>query len=127
MRRRLDRANFALSATRDHGKSRLHRRPFKIRIDFKVAEKLFGGGLLVFAVKRLQVGAGTQANVGDRSGELGSLVFAVWNGAGYRIDDNVLRPGIVLGAVGVLNVEYVAGELDKGVLESAAGSEERPV
>src|ERR1017187_4213851 len=68
VRRRFDRADFALGAARHYGESRFHGRPFKVRIDFEVAEVLFGRGLFSLSVKRLQVGAGTQANLRDRAG-----------------------------------------------------------
>ena len=84
-------------------------------------------GFLVFAVERLQVGAGAEANFRDGAGEFRGVALAVGDGAGDRIDDDVFRAGIVLGAVGVGDVEYVAGEFDEGVLESAAGAEKGPV
>src|ERR1035441_145757 len=116
-----------MGAARHYGESRFHGRPFKVRIDFEVAEVLFGRGLFSLSVKRLQVGAGTQANLRDRAGYLRGVALAIGHGTGDRIDDDVLRAGIVLGAVGVWDVEDVAGEFDEGVLESSAGAEERPV
>ena len=124
---RFDGANFSLSAAGDDGESGFHGDPFELRIDFEVAEKFLGRSLLVLPIERLQVGAGAQANLGDGAGELRSVAFAVGDGAGYRIDDDVLRSGIVLGAVSVGDVENVAGELDERVLESAAGAEKGPV
>ena len=63
----------------------------------------------------------------DRAGQFRSIALAVGDGAGYGIDDDVFRSGIVLGAVGVGDVEYIAREFDDGVLESAASAEEGPV
>src|ERR1022692_4642040 len=125
VRRRFDRADFALGAARHYGESRFHGRPFKVRIDFEVAEVLFGRGLFSLSVKRLQVGAGTQANLRDCAGWLRGVALGIGPGTGDRIDVDVLRAGIVLGAVGVWDVEDVAGEFDEGVLESSAGAEER--
>ena len=102
VRRRFDGANFALRAARDDGKSGFHRGPFEVGIDFKVAEEFFGHGFFVFPVERLQVRAGAQANLRDRARKLGSVALAVRDGAGDGIDDDVLRSGIVFGAVGVL-------------------------
>src|SRR4030088_630417 len=123
MSRRLDGADFTLRSASDHGESGFHGAPFVVRIDFEVAEELLGGSFFVLAIERLQVGAGTEPDFGNRTGKFGSVAFAVGHGTGYGIDDNIFRAGIVFSAVGVFDVENVARELDERVLESAAGSE----
>src|ERR1700730_3502445 len=55
------------------------------------------------------------------------MFLAIGHGAGDRIDNDVFRSGIVLGGVSVSDADDVAGELDEGILESAAGGEQRPV
>ena len=105
----------------------LHGCPFVLGIDFEVAEEFFGDYFFVFAVKRLQVRARAKADLWDFAGELGRVAFASGDGAGYGIDDDVFRSGIVFGGVGVLDAEDVAGEFDESVLEAAAGAEKRPV
>src|SRR5215469_11920895 len=127
MRGRFDGANLALRTARYDGEPGLHRHPFEVRVDLEVAEEFFGHGLLILAVKRLQIGAGAQANFGNRAGELGSVALAAGNGAGHRVNHDVVRSRVVFSGVGVLDVEHVACEFDKGVLEPATGAEKRPV
>ena len=111
----------------DHGETGFHGGPFIFGIDFEVAEEFFGDDFFSLAIKRLQVGARAQANLGDFAGEFRGVTFAAGHGAGYGIDDDVFGCGIVLGGVGVFNAEDVAGELDEGVLKASAGAEIRPV
>src|SRR6266542_1049726 len=108
---RFDGADLPLGTARDDGKPSLHGGPFKVGIDFEVAEEFFGHRVFVFAVERLQVGTGAQTNLRDRSGKLRRAVLAVRYGTGNGINDDVLRSGIVFGAVGVGNVQYIAREL----------------
>src|SRR3954468_17018233 len=122
-----DGADFSLGAAGYYGKSGLHGGPFKLGIDFEVAEEFFGDDFFLLPVEGLEVGAGAEANLGDGAGEFGRVAVAVGDGAGDGVDDDVLRSGIVFGGVGVGDVEHVAGEFDEGVLKSAAGAEEGPV
>src|SRR6267154_2922716 len=127
MGRGLNGADFPLRSASDHGKAGFHGAPFKFGIDFEIAEEFLGGTFHFLAIERLQVGAGTEPDFRDCSGKLGRIAFAVGHSARYRIDDNVFRSGIVLRAVGIVDVKDVARELDKSVLEAAASSEKRPV
>src|SRR5580693_2477909 len=127
MRGRLDGANLTLSAARDHGKTRFHSSPLELRIDFKIAEEFLGRRLLILAIERLQVRAGTQADLGDAARQFGSVAFAIRDGAGHGINHDVLGAGIVFGAVSVFDVQHVAQEFNESILESAAGTEERPI
>src|SRR5580765_2383515 len=92
--RGFDGTDLALSTTGNHRESGFHGGPFEVGIDFEVAEELFGGGLLILAVERLQVGARTQANLRNDTGKLRRIALAVRNGTGNRIDDDVLGAGI---------------------------------
>src|SRR5579864_6431657 len=120
-----DGANLALSAAGYDGESGFHGGPFVIRINFEVAEEFFGGGVL--HIERLEVGAWAQTDFGDQAGESGGVFLAVGDGACDGVDDDVLGAGIVLGAVGILDAEHVAGTLDESVLKASAGAEKRPV
>src|SRR5580704_11020038 len=120
---RFDRANLAFGATGDYWKSSFHGGPFEVRVDFEVAEEFFGRGLFVFAVKGLQIRAGTQANFWNLTGEFRRVALAVGNRTGHRINDDVFRARIVFRAVGIGNVEDVAGKFDKSILKSTAGAE----
>src|SRR5579864_743060 len=122
-----DGADLTLRAARDHRKPSFHGGPFEFRINLEVAEEFFGDGIFVLAVERLQVRARAETNLRNRARKFGGVAFAVGNGAGDRINEDVLRSGIVFGGVGVFDVEDVARELDEGILESATGAEERPV
>src|SRR6202040_4283751 len=113
--------------SRDHRKSRFHCCPFELGIDFEVAEELLGRRLFVLAVERLQVGTRTQANLRDRARQLGGIALAIGHGARYRIDDDVLRSGIVLGTVRICDVEDIACKFDEGVLKPSAGAEKWPI
>jgi len=121
----LDGAYLALRAAGHYGKARFHGSPFIVGIDFEVAEEFFGDRVL--RIERLQVRAGAQANFRDRAYELGGALCAIRDGASDRIDDDVLRSGIVLGAIGIFDPQDVADALDERVLKAAAGSEEGPV
>ena len=124
---RFDGPDFSLRTARHDGESSFHGSPLKVGIDFEVAEELFGDDLFIFAVERLQILAGPQANLRHRAGKFGSIAFAIGNGARYGVDDDVLRSRVVLGALGVLDIEHVAGKLDECILKSAARADERPV
>ena len=127
MRGRFKRANFSLRAAGDYGKTGFHGAPFVVGIDFEVAEEFFGHDFLVFAVERLQVGPGTEANLWYFAGQLRCVTFAPGDGAGHGVDDDILRAGIVFGAVGIGDAENVAGKLDQGVLKTSACTEKRPI
>jgi len=62
---RFDGADFAMTAAGDYGESGFHGGPFVFGIDFEVAEEFFGDDFFVFAVERLQVGAGAEADFGN--------------------------------------------------------------
>ena len=127
MRGRFDGADLAFGAAGNYGEAGFHGGPFIFGIDFEVAEELFGRSLLVFSVERLQVRARAQANFRNRARELRGIALAVGDGARHGINDDVLRAGIILGAVGVFDVENVAGEFEESILESATGAEEGPI
>ena len=61
-------ANFALRAAGYYREAGFHGGPFEVGIDFEVAKEFFGHDFFVFAVERLQVGAGTQSDLGDFAG-----------------------------------------------------------
>src|SRR5439155_27004222 len=63
---RFDSANYSVGTTSHHGESGFHRRPFVFRIDFKVAEELFGNDIL--SVERVQIRARSQTNFRNRAG-----------------------------------------------------------
>src|SRR5271166_3342394 len=125
MRGRFDGPAFFLGAARDDWKACFHRHPFELGIHFVVTEEFFLD--LFFAIKRGEVGAGAEADLADFSGELGRILIAVGDGAGYRIDDNVLGIRVFFGGGGVADSENVAGALDERVLEARAGAEKWPV
>ncbi len=58
---------------------------------------------------------------------LGAPSGAIGHGAGHRINDDVFRARIILGAVRVLDSEHVAGTFDQSILKTAASAEKRPV
>ena len=124
---RLDGADLALGTAGYDGESGFHGGPFEIGIDFEVAEEFFRDSFFVFAVVRLQIGAGAEANFRHGAGEFRGVSLAIGHRARDRVDDDVLGSGIVFGGVGVGDVEHVAGELNEGVLKSSAGAEEGPV
>src|SRR5271154_2674982 len=103
--RRFDGADFAVGAARYYGEASFHGGPFVLGVDFEVAEELFGYDFFVLAVERLQVGAGAKADFGHLAGELWRIAFDASDGAGYRVDHDVLRSGVILGAVGVGDAE----------------------
>src|ERR1700756_3367078 len=102
---RLNSADFTLRAACDHGKSSLHRRPFEVWINFEVAEEFFGYHFLPLAVVGLQVRSRAQTDLGNCSRKFWRVSLGVWNGAGHRVNDDVLRSGIILGGVGVGDVQ----------------------
>jgi glycosyltransferase involved in cell wall biosynthesis len=118
-------AFFVLGAAGHDREARFHRHPFELGVHFVVAEEFFLDDFL--SVIRGEIGAGTQANLADFSGELGRVRIAVGNGAGDGIDDDVLSVRIFFGGGGVANAEHVAGALDERVLKAAAGAEKWPV
>src|SRR6202163_85433 len=122
---RFDGADLALRATCYHRESRFHGGPFVVGIDFEVAEELFGDRIL--RIVRLQVGTRPQANFRNRTGKLGRTLGAIGYGAGHRVDDDVFRTGIILGAVRILDSEHIADTFDQSILKAAAGAEEGPV
>src|ERR1700732_1610224 len=87
--RRLDGTDFPLRSACDHGESGFHGAPFVFRIDFEVTEEFLGRSFFILAMERWRVGAGTKPYLGDRTGKLGSVAFAVGHGTSHGIDDNV--------------------------------------
>src|SRR6202007_1460596 len=60
-------------------------------------------------------------------GKLRRALFAVGQGTGNRVDDDVFGVWIFFGCGGVANANHIAGAFDERVLKSATGSEERAV
>src|SRR5258708_25211973 len=119
-------ADLSLRAARDYGEAGFHGCPLVLRVHFEVAEYFFDYGVFVPPIKRLEVRAGAKPDAGHFAGQFGSVGLAIGHGASDGIDHDVLRSGIIFGAVGVRDAENVADELDQRVLEASAGSEEGP-
>ncbi len=79
------------------------------RIDLVVAEELFHH--FIATVNPLQQGAGLQPDAGNGTTELGIGGAALGHGADYGRNDDVLGVGIMFGAVGVGELQNVAGTL----------------
>src|SRR5580698_8539057 len=124
---RFDGADFALWAAGRHGKARFHGGPFEVGIEFEVTEEFFSDRLFIFSVEGLQIRPRAQSNLRHRAGKFRSVALAVWNRAGYGIDDDVLRSGIVFGAVSVGDFQNIACEFDECILESGTGAEVGPI
>src|SRR5271154_3149259 len=122
---RFDGANLALGTAGHDRESGFHGGPFVIWVDFEIAKELFGCRIL--PIERLQVRSWAQTDFGNHAGKLGSVFLALRDRACHRINDDVLRPGIVLGSVRIFDAYDVAGALDERVLKASAGAKERPV
>src|SRR5437667_9652149 len=84
---RFDGTNFSVRTASHHGKSGFHRRPFVYRIDFKVAEELFGNDIL--SVERVQIRARSQTNFRNPAGQFGGVVPSIGHGTSQRINNYV--------------------------------------
>src|ERR1700691_1553246 len=89
VRGRFDGPDFSLRATGDYREAGFHGGPFVLGIHFEVTEEFFAYEFLILAIKGLQVGTGTQADLRDFAGEFGRAAFAAGHGAGYGIDHDV--------------------------------------
>src|SRR5277367_1873613 len=122
---RLDGAALLLRTAGYDRKASFHSHPFELGIQFVVAEEFFFDFLL--SIKRRQVRAWTEMNLVYFPGEFGPVLVAIWNGAGYGVDHDILGLGIFFGGGSVANADDVAGALDERVLKAAAGAEKRAI
>src|SRR5260221_3598668 len=85
---RFNGTNLALRSSSDDGKSRFDDRPYKLGIQFKIAEELFGD--YIFLVKRMKIRSRTDADLGNLPREFGRICLPVRNRAGDGRNHNVL-------------------------------------
>jgi len=102
-----------------------NRAPFVVRIQFEIAEELFGNDIA--RIKSLQIRSWPNANLRHHPRKLRCVARAVRHRTCHWINNDVLRAGVVLSRVGVLDAENVARAFDYRVLEPSASSQKWPV